>query len=219
MGSREGQTEKKFEELGREIRSSGVLRNHEIDGCSMELSVPGWCTHPARHSRRWHDREGCHPSNATRIRTSRRSSRSTSSWRSCNLRRSCDVLRTLPSRTSTPKSTRILEHSGWEGSESAEETTASTRASSRRSTTIRSRLRTFEFEPFPCSRMLSRHSRRLAYEVPQFLVGDINAMRDALYRYEKPQNSHSYEIDGLAVPPNNMYAQEELGDLNMRPRG
>jgi DNA ligase (NAD+) len=57
------------------------------------------------------------------------------------------------------------------------------------------------------------------FRVPDFLVGDADAIK---FRYEATNKSRDgvpYEIDGMVVSVNDMQLLEELGDLNMRPRG
>src|SRR5512135_1148702 len=59
----------------------------------------------------------------------------------------------------------------------------------------------------------------MEFEVPEFLVGDMESMKMQFMVTKNQRDSIPYEIDGLVVSVNDIQALEELGDLNMRPRG
>ena len=60
---------------------------------------------------------------------------------------------------------------------------------------------------------------QMGFQIPEFLVGEIDAMKMRFSTTEKGREEIPYEIDGLVVSINDMQLLEELGDLNMRPRG
>lgn len=59
----------------------------------------------------------------------------------------------------------------------------------------------------------------LGFETPEHSVGDLATMKSCFKVIEAARDEILYEIDGLVVSINDMQALEELGDLNMRPRG
>jgi DNA ligase (NAD+) len=59
----------------------------------------------------------------------------------------------------------------------------------------------------------------LGFETPDSLTGSIEDIKDCFKSVKASRDSVPYEIDGMVVSINDMRTLEELGDLNMRPRG
>jgi DNA ligase (NAD+) len=60
---------------------------------------------------------------------------------------------------------------------------------------------------------------KLGFETPEYSYGDVEKMKEVFSVVKDVRDDIPYEIDGLVVSINDMRVLEELGDLNMRPRG
>ena len=61
--------------------------------------------------------------------------------------------------------------------------------------------------------------RRLGFNVPEFEVGDVQAMRAEFEKTKENRLSIPYEIDGVVVSVNDLVKLDEMGSQNMRPLG
>ena len=58
---------------------------------------------------------------------------------------------------------------------------------------------------------------QFGFQTPEYSIGDSNAMKSVFSNTKR--NEIPYEIDGLVISIEDIQMLEELGDLNMRPRG
>jgi len=61
--------------------------------------------------------------------------------------------------------------------------------------------------------------KKMKFEIPPYLVGDQDKVIEWHHRIHENRDQIPYEIDGTVIRLNNIPAQEEIGELNMRPRG
>ena len=61
--------------------------------------------------------------------------------------------------------------------------------------------------------------KKLGFTTPYYFLGDKENIKDTHNHIIEQRDNIEYEIDGTVVRVNSVKAQEELGELNMRPRG
>jgi DNA ligase (NAD+) len=59
----------------------------------------------------------------------------------------------------------------------------------------------------------------LGFQTPVCMAGNIDGIKIDFEQAVKIRDAVPYEIDGMVISVNDLKAQEELGELNMRPRG
>ena len=79
----------------------------------------------------------------------------------------------------------------------------------------------YRFHGVECMSMVEmfHELQNLGFDIPDHSYGDMATMKAVFSDVKHIRDSIPYEIDGLVVSINDMQVLEELGDLNMRPRG
>lgn len=61
--------------------------------------------------------------------------------------------------------------------------------------------------------------KKLGFDIPHYLLGNKEEMKKEHEIISSNRDNIKYEIDGTVIRVNDIEAQEELGELNMRPKG